>query len=370
MDSEISQYKNLSSKLLDDRLKITDYAKFEEYILFCYINALPERIKYKTCKHHILLESVYPEYSDLKEHMWNGVFLTHENHFIAHSLLASSCENNKAISAWNLMNICNANKVEYTGELLIDSETYGELIEKSIINNAEISRNSPNRQTEKKRLATIKSNQERIWSDESREKLRQKNIGKKLTKEHIEKVAKANTGGKRSDETKQKMSLAAKGRKSSDKTKQLIKQFRVKYIPAVKLIDENDNTLEEFWIGSLPDLRSKYGMNPCTGTGVKLYKTAAGKTKAKQNNYGHCIGWEIIRLPFSLIECFDDFGEIVYYRIVKELLEEGTELADNVEYSTRRTSHKTTTELIDIVQNYMCETDDYTMGWIKFNIKE
>lgn len=66
----------------------------------------------------------------------------------------------------------------------------------------------------------------------------------------------------------------------------------------------------------------------------------------------------------------DDFGEIVYYRIVKELLEEGIEYVSNVEYSTRRTSRKTTTELIDIVRNYTCETDDYTMGWIKFNIKE
>ena len=45
------------------------------------------RIKGKTELHHVLPKSMFPEYKNLREHSWNGVYLTAREHFICHWLL-------------------------------------------------------------------------------------------------------------------------------------------------------------------------------------------------------------------------------------------------------------------------------------------
>lgn len=50
------------------------------------------RIKGKTELHHILPESMFPEYKDLRKHKWNGVYLTYREHFVCHLLLEKATE--------------------------------------------------------------------------------------------------------------------------------------------------------------------------------------------------------------------------------------------------------------------------------------
>jgi len=48
-----------------------------------------------TEKHHILPKSIFPEFSDLKDHKWNQVKLTYREHFLAHWLLTKCVSQKK-----------------------------------------------------------------------------------------------------------------------------------------------------------------------------------------------------------------------------------------------------------------------------------
>ena len=64
-------------------------------------------------------------------------------------------------------------------------------------------------------------------SEETRQKLRAANIGKKLTDEHRAKIGAASVGRKHTDETKAKMSATSIGRKFTDETRAKISASKV-----------------------------------------------------------------------------------------------------------------------------------------------
>jgi len=84
--------KNILKKA-NNNLVITNFKKFEDYIKFCIKNSESKKI-HITALHHILPKArdCWPEYKNLTENSWNGVYLSHVNHLQAHILLAKALE--------------------------------------------------------------------------------------------------------------------------------------------------------------------------------------------------------------------------------------------------------------------------------------
>ncbi len=66
-----------------------------------------------------------------------------------------------------------------------------------------------------------------VWSEEIRNKLREKNRQRKVSKETIEKIRLANLGRKDSEETKKKKSAALRGRKVSKETREKLRKAKL-----------------------------------------------------------------------------------------------------------------------------------------------
>lgn len=113
---------------INSGLTIKCQSKLKEYINFCLINNT-DTVKFKTQKHHILPKSKklpFYEYSDLNVNKWNLSVLTHENHYIAHSLLCEAIENFIISHAWRQMS--NQKSFVQNKPKLIDIKLYSNLI--------------------------------------------------------------------------------------------------------------------------------------------------------------------------------------------------------------------------------------------------
>ena len=91
-------------------------------------------------------------------------------------------------------------------------------------------------------------------SEEQKEKLSQAKLGKKLTEEHKEKLSQANLGKKRSEESKEKMKLAKLGKHHSEETKEKMRQARL----GKKLTEEHKEKMRQ---ASLGKKRGPYKIN-------------------------------------------------------------------------------------------------------------
>ena len=103
----------------ESSLSIQSITTIKKYIEFCLKNNLNKHTSGITEHHHILpkAKSLFPQFSNLKENSWNGVFLTFENHYIAHSMLADAINHSSVIYAWNMMNkISKINAINLIGE--------------------------------------------------------------------------------------------------------------------------------------------------------------------------------------------------------------------------------------------------------------
>jgi len=111
-------------------LSILDFRDVEGYIYFCLENSETKK-KFLTEEHHILPSKVFLKYSNLTENKWNSVHLSHENHYIAHSILHNSCDNISFASAWGAMNYMNVENGRITNpENILGKELYSKLREK------------------------------------------------------------------------------------------------------------------------------------------------------------------------------------------------------------------------------------------------
>jgi len=73
-------------------IKATSIDKLITYLKFCRNNNTGNRIKGVTALHHILPKSIFPQYSNLKIHDWNGVHLSYYDHYYAHWLLTEATD--------------------------------------------------------------------------------------------------------------------------------------------------------------------------------------------------------------------------------------------------------------------------------------
>lgn len=127
----------------------------ERYVDFCISNNIKKPVN-NTEIHHILPSSIWPEFKDLKKYSWNSTRLTYENHYMAHSLLASATDNKSAIYAWWKMNSGNANYKDHSGRPVLGSAKYAELRKKHrvIVRENQILRNK-DKKIINKRLNTL-----------------------------------------------------------------------------------------------------------------------------------------------------------------------------------------------------------------------
>lgn len=172
-------------------------------------NAVRRGLTKKTAKqlgigghvHHIIPKCVAPE---LEKEKYNIVFLTYEEHYIVHKLLAEANPKDKIAMAWSCMNTSKKTKQFFTAEDYANAMKLYNVI----IRETTSGENSPN--FGKKA------------SDEARKKMSEAHKGKEPWNKGKSSAAK---GKKMSDEQKVKISISNKGKTSkpmSDETKEKI----------------------------------------------------------------------------------------------------------------------------------------------------
>ncbi len=145
------------------------------------------KIKNKTHLHHILpkAKDMFPEYKNIRDNPWNGIHLTHREHFIAHWILAKTFPGTSQTLAFyymtNSMNTVKSKDYYTARELKIKQVRE---MTQSPERNAKISKALKDVKKSEKHKNNLKG---RKLSEASLEKLRIANIGKTRSAESINK---------------------------------------------------------------------------------------------------------------------------------------------------------------------------------------
>lgn len=199
-------------------LKIKDNSALSEYLRICFN---PTEVDGYSELHHILPKSKYPEYSDLKEHPWNGVRLSYVDHCRAHYWIWKATGD---YGMWcSVKALCHMWNDEH--------RRLRTITEAEVIAVAEIAQAIKG--TQKVSLDTRKKLSEagkgRVVTEETRRKISEAQIGKKISEECKAKLSAANLGKKASPEARLAQSIAQTGKKKagwSDASKHNIKMQR------------------------------------------------------------------------------------------------------------------------------------------------
>ena len=125
----IKRVEEIKNKIYISNKKVINENNLDFYIHFCIKNDIGKHIKFKTARHHILPQGVFPEYKEFKYNNWNGVYLSHHNHYYAHWLLTYIFNEPSVYFSFMAMH----NKDVKIGRL-----DYTQLIEKNIYENKRI----------------------------------------------------------------------------------------------------------------------------------------------------------------------------------------------------------------------------------------
>ncbi len=79
-------YENFLKESIKNAKNITYIERYKKFVNYYIDN--PNSSEVYTEKHHILPESIFPEYKNIKENPWNIIKLTGRQHFLAHWFLA------------------------------------------------------------------------------------------------------------------------------------------------------------------------------------------------------------------------------------------------------------------------------------------
>ena len=66
--------------------------KYTKWYFNIICKAKDIKIINETEHHHVMPSSIFQEFRALTKHKWNGVHLTHREHFICHWLLTKMCD--------------------------------------------------------------------------------------------------------------------------------------------------------------------------------------------------------------------------------------------------------------------------------------
>ena len=126
-------------KKFEEKYEIKKHDALQEYITFCMCNNT-KRVKYKTAEHHILPKSDFPEYKDFATHKWNKSILRHEDHYIAHYLLAKAIKSKEMSYAFYAMNN-QETKLRNFDKILEHSSEYQIIMEEALQYMSDINKN-------------------------------------------------------------------------------------------------------------------------------------------------------------------------------------------------------------------------------------
>lgn len=188
-----------------------------ELILRRYLKFISTRpgimIKGSTHLHHILPKApdFYPQYKSIADNPWNGVHLTHREHFIAHWMLAKAFpKSSQSRAFYHMTNIHGKPR----SRLYEESRKYHH--DKVI----EMTQDPERNRKISESLAGVPKSPEHIAklvghvvTEETRQKLREANLGKVQSEESRRKMSASRTGKSRqphNDEGKQRISEAKK----------------------------------------------------------------------------------------------------------------------------------------------------------------
>ena len=184
-----------------------------------FIESRPgQKIKYNTDLHHILPKSkgFFPEFKNITEHSWNGVYLTFREHFIAHRLLHRAFPGSTQTRAYYLM--CNEqqkmNSLDYNNARQYHITKMKEWFQDPIKMEARSKKLSIALTGKKKTAEHIAKLVGHEVTVKTREKIRLKNIGKKASNESCAIMVASRTGqirGKYKEGTGQNISAAVIG---------------------------------------------------------------------------------------------------------------------------------------------------------------
>ena len=180
--------------------------------------------------HHILPESLFEEFVDLKLHPWNGVLLTAREHFICHSLIQKHYQKieythgdikmSKAINWMNKLGKYNSKGyANHKLNLSHSEETKDKmsLAQKGIPKPhiSEYLTGKPRKQSTKTKIS--KTMQGNSFTDEHKINIGKSRRGIVFTDEHKINIGKSGIGRKVTKETRDKISKSSKGIKKPQK---------------------------------------------------------------------------------------------------------------------------------------------------------
>jgi hypothetical protein len=188
-----------------------------KYVSFITKRLNNQKIKYVTHHHHILpkAQDFFPQYKCLKTHPWNGVHLSPREHFIAHRMLHKAFPGStQSIAFFNMANICGRTNSRAYDEARSYQIAAAKITTQCPIRNAKISaalKGKPKSQDH------INSMIGHAVTETTREKLRQANLGKKMSETARRNIIASRKGKKRgpySESGRAAIAEAARARKN------------------------------------------------------------------------------------------------------------------------------------------------------------
>jgi hypothetical protein len=192
----------------------TNWHYLSRYIKFIQ-SRQPKKIKYQTHYHHILpkAKDFFPKYKDLKTYPWNGIHLTEREHYIAHYLLHKAFPGtSQTLAFYNMSNFAGKRSSRaYQESRKVHIESL-----KKLHKNPERNQKIGDYWRGKKRPTVSEKLMGHSVTEETRQKLRDANIGKStsiVTRQKLSVAAKGKVLGPAPDDRKQNISSARKGSK-------------------------------------------------------------------------------------------------------------------------------------------------------------
>lgn len=193
--------------------------------------------------HHILPKSLFPEFKNIKKYPWNIKRLKARDHYMVHYMLCELLPDNpKILYAWNMLHINKYSKIdkyiidsmsieyeevkkkisEYRRKFVYTKETREKMSRSAKVkvfseehkNNMKLAHTGKKHSKETKIKIGVKQRGvvRGPMLQETRDKISESLVGRKIPKEISDKIASKNRGTKRSEESKQKMREASKKR--------------------------------------------------------------------------------------------------------------------------------------------------------------
>jgi hypothetical protein len=149
---------------------------------------------------------MFPQFSNLSQHPWNGVYLTARQHFIAHIMLWRAFKNEAMRTAVLMMKGKNRNGILY---------------EKMKKEQSAARQGKPLREDTKKKISSsLKGKPGKPISEETRKKMSIAQQGKPISEETRKKMSISRKGGSLSKETRKKLSIAHQGKQHTKEVKE------------------------------------------------------------------------------------------------------------------------------------------------------